>query len=161
MKLTDYEFVSHWDLEAPYDQVFDVLADIGSYGRWWKEVRDVIPVDEYSVRAQIRSRLPYTLHYTLTRGEEDRRAGRLVAQIAGDIEGEARWTLTKRGDVTHVRYEQHVTTRVRAMRWLAPVARPAFRLNHRSMMRSGRSGLVRYLRTPPVSWRRHDDGRDQ
>ncbi len=60
--------------------------------------------------ARIRSLLPYTLTVRLTLVEHrvEGPACILEAALTGDLEGRARWTLTRRGHRTRAVYEQDV-----------------------------------------------------
>ncbi|MGH3423784.1 MAG: SRPBCC family protein [Nocardioidaceae bacterium] len=141
----DYQFRTSWHLHAPRDTVFELLADVEHYPQWWPAVRRIEGVDEHTARASLRARLPYTLVCTLTRVAQDPDRGVLEVRLEGDLVGFARWTVTGTATGTSALYEQQVTTTTRAMRVLAPVARPLFRLNHRWMMRDGYAGLRRRL----------------
>lgn len=145
MHAPEYHFRARWHLDAPYDEVFDVLADLEHYPQWWPAVRKIVPVDEETAGAYLRSRLPYTLVCTLTRETQDREHGALEVRLAGDLHGYARWVLFDAAGQTTGVYEQRVTARRASMRFLAPAAGPLFRLNHRWMMQDGLDGLRRRL----------------
>ena len=145
MDLHAYKFVSRWHVTADRDSVFDALADLQSYPKWWREVRVVEPVDEENAAVVARSVLPYALRFTLTRHTEDRTGGVLQVRIAGDIAGWARLTLHTGHAGCMLLYEQQVTVTRRLLRATAPFARPAMRWNHWLMMRSGERGLGTYL----------------
>lgn len=150
MSLNDYRFVSRWQVNAERDAVFDVLADLRSYPQWWREVREVDPVDEENASVTARSLLPYTLRFTLTRRIEDRAAGVLQVDMGGDLDGWARLTLHPGHTGCRLLYEQRVTVGRRLLRLAAPFARPALRWNHAVMMRSGERGLAAYVSRPAV-----------
>lgn len=145
MNHTSYYFTALWRVDTPVDAVFDALADLEHYPQWWPEVREVVGIDEDTARARIRSWLPYTLQCTLFRRIEDRRSGRLVAEIAGDLEGWSSWTITTNGTTVIADYEQRVTTMVGWMNALSLAGRPLFAVNHRLMMKSGHRGLLERL----------------
>lgn len=144
----DYRFRSRWHVEGDRDAVFDALADLPSYPRWWPQVRVVEPVDEQNASVVARSFLPYALRFTLTRETEDRETGVLQVRIGGDLDGWARLTLGAGHRGCMLLYEQRVIVTRRLLRAAAPFARPAFRWNHSLMMRSGERGLAAYLRSP-------------
>ncbi|MCB5165355.1 SRPBCC family protein [Streptomyces bambusae] len=156
MDWSRYRFRSVWDLAAPPDRVFAVLAAADRYPDWWPQVRRVVPHGEDGGTAVFRSLLPYELHVTATGQRRDPAAGVLEAALHGDLEGWVRWTLRPDGHGgTRARYEQEVTVRKPLMRRLAVPGRPLFRLNHALMMRSGRRGLQALLaaREPPPGGR--------
>lgn len=143
--LNAYRFVSRWHVSANRDTVFDALADLQSYPKWWPQVRLVEPVDEENAAVVARSLLPYALRLTLTRHTEDRDHGVLQVRIGGDIAGWARLTLQSSGESSTLLYEQQVTVTRRSLRAVAPFARPAMRWNHWLMMRAGERGLGAYV----------------
>ena len=136
-----YEFRSDWVLAAPFDDVYTVLEDLGTYTSWWPEIRHIEQVDDDSCRITARSRLPYDLVFVTTRSRQDRDAGVLEARLDGDLRGFSRWTLRTSGTATLAVFEEEVEAMKPLLRTLAPVARPAFRFNHWLMMRHGRAGL--------------------
>lgn len=140
MSRARFSFTSSWQVAAPADRVFDVLADVGGYPAWWPQVRAVARVDERTALVVCRSALPYELDLVLTRRREERGTGVLEAGLAGDLDGWSRWTLRPRATGTVLLYEQEVGVRsrfARAARW----ARPVLEANHAWMMRGGRMGL--------------------
>ncbi len=140
-----YTFERTWRVPAPRHLVFDALADLEHYPRWWPQVRRVVGIDEDTARVAVRSFLPYTLHVTLHRARADSASGHLLAEIAGDLEGWASVRTRVDGDATSVHYVQEVVTAQHWMNVAGPFLSPAFRLNHSLMMRDGIAGLTRYL----------------
>jgi hypothetical protein len=149
--LNRYRFGGTWHLDAPPGRVHAVLGDPGHYADWWPQIRRLRRLDEESGVLVIRSALPYDLVITARRGAEDGPAGRLQADLGGDLEGWFRWTVRPAaGAGTVVAYEQEVVVRKALLRLLAPLARPALRANHTWMMRAGRRGLLRAATAPPA-----------
>lgn len=147
MNPNHYRFTSEWDLPAHPAAVLAVLERAEEYPVWWPQVREMVQTDATTGRARFRSVLPYDLVVTLERARREPAAGILEVFMTGDLEGWARWTVTRRGGGSRVRYEQEVEVRKRLMRLLGPVARPAFRANHALMMRAARRGLTARLGT--------------
>jgi hypothetical protein len=145
-RLHRYRFVTIWDLPAPPEQVYRVLADPRSYPLWWPEIRKVEQLDARSGRMRFRSLLPYELRVLAREVRQDPAAGVLEARLTGDLDGSTRWTVTTRGDGRAVAvFEEDVEVHRPLMRRLALAGRPAFRVNHALMMRNGRRGLTHYL----------------
>ncbi|MET8982302.1 SRPBCC family protein [Streptomyces sp. NPDC004539] len=147
MDWTHYRFHSLWRLPAPVAAVYTALERAEDYPHWWPQVRSVTRADDTTGVVRIRATLPYTLTFTAREVRRDPVAGVLEISMSGDLEGWARWTLEAHGGGTLARYEQAVVVRKALLRVLAVPGRPVFRLNHRLMMRAGRRGLVRVLRT--------------
>lgn len=145
VEMSRYRFRSMWHVDVDKDAVFDVLADLGSYPHWWRQVRSVERVDDETAELVCRSALPYDLRLRASRVCEDRAAGALEVRLSGDLEGWSRWTLRHDGGRTALLYEQEVVAHSRLLRRLGFVGRPVLRLNHWWMMRSGRLGLDRWL----------------
>lgn len=145
-----YRFRSVWRLPAAPAAVYAVLERAEEYPRWWRQVRDVRPLDERSGTARFRSLLPYDLVVTARERRHDPAAGILEIEMSGDLEGWARWTLAEAGGGTRALYEQEVEVRRPLMRRLAVPGRPVFLLNHALMMASGQRGLRRLLREARV-----------
>lgn len=146
MRATTYRFRSAWHVPADRDRLFDVLADIGAYPRWWPQVRSVDRVDEDTAALVCRSVLPYDLRMRAARAREDRDSGALEVRLSGDLDGWSRWTLRGEGSGTALLYEQEVVAHGQTLRLLGLVGRPFLRLNHAWMMRCGRVGLAHWVR---------------
>jgi hypothetical protein len=145
MDLNRYRFTSVWRVGSPPDEVFRVLQDIGSYPRWWPEVRRVDRIDDRSVRIVVRSFLPYNLTFVATDSRQDESAGILETMMRGDLDGFSRWRIVVEGSGSRATFEEDVIARKKLLRRLALGARPFFRLNHTVMMRHGMRGLGVYL----------------
>ncbi|MFC1421003.1 SRPBCC family protein [Streptacidiphilus cavernicola] len=145
-RLHRYRFVTVWDVPAPPERVYRVLADPRGYPLWWPEIREVRRIDAHSGRMRFRSLLPYELAVTAHEVRQDPAAGVLEARLTGDLEGTTRWTVTTRGDGGAVAvFDEDVEVHRPLMRRLAVPGRPAFRVNHSLMMTNGRKGLTHYL----------------
>lgn len=92
-----------------------------------------------------RSLLPYELCFLIEQHLDDRRSGVLVARLTGDLGGFARWSVNSVGANCTLVYDQEVDTHRALLNVLAPLARPAFRMNHAVMMRHGQAGLRTFM----------------
>lgn len=145
MDWTHYRFRSLWSLPAVPATVYEALERAEEYPRWWPQVREVTRLDDTTGVIRIRSFLPYDLRLTARETRRDPAAGVLEIAMTGDIEGWARWTVTEAGTGTLARYDQVVDVHKPLLRRFAVPGRPAFRANHRLMMRAGRRGLAAHL----------------
>lgn len=145
MSLHNYRFRNAWSLAAPADRVFGAVVDLAGYPAWWPDVRTVTQVDDDTAELVCRSSLPYQLVVRMRRVEENVSEGRVHVDLSGDLEGSLRGVVRAHSGGTRLEITQHVVARKRLLRGLAPVARPAFRLNHALMMWRGERGLRAYL----------------
>jgi hypothetical protein len=140
-----YRFRTTWHLDAPLGDAYTALECLDDYPTWWHEVTRADRVDDETYDLGVRSTLPYELRFTTRQRRRDPEAGVLEAELAGDLSGFSRWTITPEGAGTVAVFEEEVTVNKALLRRLAYVARPAFQANHAVMMRSGRRGLAAYL----------------
>jgi uncharacterized membrane protein len=149
--VADYAFLTTWCVDAPVQQVFDVLHDEAAYPEWWKGVRSVevlLPGDADRVgqvaRYRWRSVLPYTLVFDarVVRVEEPYL---MEGRATGELEGVGVWRLYEGPAGTAVVYSWRVRTTKAWMNALGPLPRPAFRWNHDRVMEQGGIGLARRL----------------
>jgi hypothetical protein len=140
-----YEFRSEWHLAADPDEVYTTLQDVAQYPAWWPQVVRAAWLDDSSGELVVHSTLPYELKVVLHREREDPHARVLRARISGDMTGASQWTVTASGSGTVAVFDEDVEMRKRIMRAAGLLARPALRLNHDLMMRSGEKGLRRHL----------------
>jgi uncharacterized protein YndB with AHSA1/START domain len=146
-----YAFTSNWLVAAPIQTVWDAIYDAERWPRWWPyvaSVEDLRPGDADGLNSLRRytwtTRLPYRFVFDsrVTKVEPPRV---LEAAVTGQLNGTGRWTLSRDGTGTQVRYDWNVSTAVEWMNALAPIARPAFAWNHDAVMRGGAEGLARLL----------------
>ena len=122
-----------------------MLRDLATYPNWWPEVKRVEQVDADRADVTITALLPYSLRFSMEREVDDASAGVLVARMTGDLEGTSCWRLSPVEGGCSMLFEEVVEANKVLLRVLAPIARPAFVLNHAVMMRRGRRGLREYL----------------
>jgi len=146
--MSDYEFVTIWDIDAAVEKVWDVIEDADAWPEWWKGVVSVTELEKGdeagvgSIRRTVwRSALPYKLEFD----SEVLRVEKLKlieARAFGELDGHGLWQFESvAADRTRVRYDWRVKTTKAWMNLLAPVARPFFRWNHDTIMRWGEDGL--------------------
>jgi quercetin dioxygenase-like cupin family protein/uncharacterized protein YndB with AHSA1/START domain len=141
----EYRFVDEWDVAAPAEAVFDLLADARTYPSWWRPVyleaeSDGPPERGRESRQHFKGRLPYHLRTrsTITVFEPPRLIG---ADVVGDLRGRGLWTLTPAPGGTHVRFDWQVLADKPLLRVLTPALRPLFRWNHDWAIARAREGL--------------------
>jgi hypothetical protein len=145
VSLNRYRFRSVWHVCASPAAVYDVLADIANYPKWWPEVRSATRIDDESGVIRCRSFLPFDLVVQVRHSIADQQAGLLRASLSGDLEGFASWEIIGRDGGTDLVFDQEVVVHKALLRRLVLVARPFFRGNHDLMMRGGLKGLKQVL----------------
>ncbi len=153
--MTDYEFVTHWHIDAPIDRVYAAIEDADSWPKWWRgvvsstELRPGNTDGTGSVRRTVwKSALPYKLEFDseVVRIQKNKL---IEVRSFGQLDGTGLWQLDAAGDsATIARYDWIVKTTKPWMNFLSPIARPVFRWNHDVIMRWGEDGLIRYLNAP-------------
>jgi quercetin dioxygenase-like cupin family protein/uncharacterized protein YndB with AHSA1/START domain len=141
----EYVFVDEWDVAAPPEPVFDLLADARTYPSWWRPVyleteTDGPPGPGRESTQHFKGRLPYHLRTRskVTVYEPPRLLG---VDVVGDLSGRGLWTLTPTDGGTHVRFDWQVLADRPLLRILTPVLRPLFRWNHSWAIARAREGL--------------------
>ena len=145
MPLNSYRFRSVWSVDSSPERAFDVLADLGSYPRWWREVRAARQVAEDVAELRCRSVLPYDLVFQAHHNAREPEAGLLRADLVGDLDGMVSWRVFGEGTGSRLVWEQEVVVRKPLLRRVALLVRPLLKANHELMMRSGQRGLRTYL----------------
>jgi len=150
--MSDYEFVTIWDLNAPIEQIWEVIKHSETWNEWWKGVVRVVELKEGdddglgSIRRSTwKSALPYTLEFDseIIRIE---RMKLIEARAFGELDGTGLWQFESLSETsTRVRYDWRVKTTKRWMNLIAPMARPFFTWNHNIIMGWGEEGLKRKL----------------
>jgi uncharacterized protein YndB with AHSA1/START domain len=155
--VSEYRFLTTWLVEAPRDDVFQVIWDSERWPTWWRGVESVVKLEDGDAegvgslgRYVWRSRLPYRLQFDM-RTTKVERPRLMEGRASGELAGTGCWRLFEEGGVTAAVYDWRVQTTAPWMNALAPLARPVFAWNHDVVMRWGGEGLGRLLEAPVVT----------
>ena len=145
-----YVFGDEWDVNAPQDQVFDVLVDPRTYPEWWMPPyvageSDGPPEPGSVTRVKFKSKLPFVFNATSRLVRVDR-PNEFESEVDGDLRGVAVWKLTPSDGKVHVVFDWRVFADRPLIRYLSPLLRPLFRWNHRMAMRQAKRNLEPYVR---------------
>ena len=150
--MSDYEFVSRWNIDASIESTYAAIEDADSWPEWWRGVLNSIELEPGdadgigSIRRTVwKSALPYKLEFDseVVRIEKNKL---IEVRAFGQLDGRGLWQLDAEGDdKTRVRYDWTVKTTKAWMNILSPIARPLFQWNHDVIMRWGEDGLNEYL----------------
>jgi uncharacterized protein YndB with AHSA1/START domain len=142
---SQYVFVDEWDVDAPQEVVYEILADARTYPEWWKPVYGTVVGDRHETRHHFKGRLPYTLDMRAEMVSEDP-PRRFEVQVDGDLRGKGIWTFEPRNGKTHVRWDWIISADKTILRLLTPILKPLFRWNHNWAVARAREGLEPYAR---------------
>jgi uncharacterized protein YndB with AHSA1/START domain len=153
MPKNDYHFVEHWEIPAPRERVYAVLADGKLLPEWWRGVyleAALLDGGEVRIGARVRVKargaLPYRLRFVLEATALER--DRLVEVTThGDFRGVWRAALSDLADGagTRVDIDWRVTVAKPLIRYLSPLLKPLFTWNHNWTTPRGEAGLTAYL----------------
>ncbi|MCB8839420.1 SRPBCC family protein [Aurantimonas sp. VKM B-3413] len=156
-----YEFRDEWQVEAPPEQVWDLISRPASYPEWWPIYRRAEVLKDTSgvgseARLTFKVLLPYSLTITTrtTRSEPPRVA---EGTVTGELDGTWRWTLQPHATGTRVIFEETVSTNKWILNLLAPIAHRLFALNHRIAAERGAAGMKAFLAREAASRQEHAD----
>jgi len=150
--MSDYEFVTIWNFDAPIGLVWNEIKQSETWSEWWKgvlRVQELKPGDDDGLgsirRSTWKSALPYTLEFDseIVRIEHQKL---IEARAFGELDGSGLWQFFDEGNgTTRVQYDWRVKTTKPWMNLIVPLARPFFKWNHDVIMRWGEEGLKRRL----------------
>jgi len=149
--MAEYKFVTRWKLDAPVQEIWDIISEIGKWHEWWRGVLEVKIISEGS-NGKIRfahtwqSFIPYKLKFVTEVTEIDP-LKTIMATVTGELEGTGRWEFKDAGNgETLVTYFWFVKTKMKWMNLTSPFLRWLFRWNHDTVMEWGGKGLAKKLR---------------
>lgn len=153
MPANSYRFVERWDLPGfTPEQVYDVLVDAKLLPEWWTGVfleaegigENPEPVAGAKAKVVARGFLPYKVRFVIEAIELI--PGKLVlVKTSGDFNGQGRATITASDEGTILETEWLAIVNKPIVRFLSPILRPIFALNHYWTTPRGVKGLLRYL----------------
>jgi hypothetical protein len=147
----EYSFITHWQLRAPVEKVWDCIYNSMEWPQWWKGVKKVTeihPNDESGINGvrdyTWKSALPYQLCFTMKLTEKDTYR-RLKGIATGELEGTGEWLFSEKEGITDVRYYWNIHTTKKWMNSMAFLLKPVFKFNHNLVMHWGGKGLAEKL----------------
>ena len=153
MPASVFRFVENWEIpDAKVEDVYNVLAHGELLPLWWKgvylEATKLTPTDEPEVGAKLRARvrgfLPFVLNFIIEATELEP-PRRVAVRTSGDLDGAWSATLSQKENGVNVDLIFEVEIDRPGMRFVAPLLRPLFALNHYWTTPRGERGLKEYL----------------
>ena len=148
--MAEYKFVTTWKLDAPLQEIWNAISEIGKWHEWWHGVLEVEIIRDgsngkISFAHTWQSFIPYKLKFVTEVTEIDPLKS-IMATVTGELEGTGRWEFKDAGNgETLVTYYWFVRTTMMWMNVAAPFLSWLFRWNHDTVMRWGGEGLARKL----------------
>ena len=159
----DVEISSEWEIDAPAEQVFEMLLDTRNYAEWWPEMagqsNTAGPWLTTSAVVRCAARIPVAflpflpaLHATLCFPQIERNQ-RIRARLTGDVSGIAEWVIVPHGAGVLLKSN----TRLRLTNPLLNLAvlvlpEASWRSNLEGMLLEVRAGLRRALEFAEVEF---------
>ncbi|MFN8358240.1 MAG: SRPBCC family protein [Spirosomataceae bacterium] len=148
-----YHFVTHWQVEATPEEVYDTLGNANDLARWWPSVYLDVKVLEPGqpggkgklVELFTKGWLPYTLRWKFRVTDNDYPNGYRIEAI-GDFVGRGTWTFSKNGSLCDITYDWKIEAEKPLLKTLSFLLKPIFSLNHEWAMRKGEESLKLELR---------------
>jgi len=146
-----YSFTTHWQTKAQLIDAWNAIYDSEAWPQWWKGievVKERLPGDKNGIGSireyTVRSPSGYKLHFKLLLTERDDHKT-LGGIASGDLEGTGTWKFYEHNGMTHIECHWNVYTTIPWMNTLAFLLKPAFKLNHKLVMRNGAKSLAKRL----------------
>lgn len=143
----DYHFVDRWRVEGAIAEVFEILEDTESLGRWWSsvyfDVKLLEPAKEDGTGRRISLKatgwLPYVLSLNFVTTEK--RVDGFTVKATGELEGTGVWKFEQDGEFVNVTFDWTVVANKPIIEKLSFILKPIFRANHNWTMRRGEESL--------------------
>lgn len=151
--MTDYSFVTIWQINAPLLRVWDILADVERWPDWWTSIERVQVIEPGNAngigeRIRVTLRMPLHLHWTFDECIIQLQAPNLLElDLVDGQAGIDQFYLARSGNGTLFRYDLTLQISNRWMNWLMQIARPVVQWSHTAAVREGARGLARLLKT--------------
>src|SRR4051812_19474744 len=111
-----YSFVTHWELKASLEEVWNTIYNSMEWPQWWKGVYSVKEIRkndatgingirEYTWKRYI----PYSLTFSMQLTEIEP-LKRLKGVAFGELEGTGEWLFSEHDHIVHVQYKWNVVT---------------------------------------------------
>ncbi len=169
MKATSYHFITHWQVEATCEEVYNTLRNTEDLTRWWPAVYLDVAVREKGdknglgkvVELYTKGWLPYALkwQFRVTDVNSETFSG-YALEACGDLVGRGVWSFEQEGKICNITYDWKIEATKPILKYFSFVLKPLFSANHLWAMRRGleslklelkrRRGVVVSLPPPPT-----------
>jgi len=152
-----YSFITHWQIKAPLEEVWDVINNSTDWPLWWKGFEQADIIDKGNedgtgqiIQYSVKSFLPFALSFDIKiTGKETYK--KISGQASGDLEGTGIWTFEEINGITSVQYKWDVVSTKKIFNLLSPALGWFFRYNHNLVMHWGAKRLAKKLHAQLIS----------
>jgi uncharacterized protein YndB with AHSA1/START domain len=138
---SSYQVIERWQLAAPVDAVWEHIADLRSYPRWWPEFLETTVLEERGgVGDRVKAALSAHMRFELQTTRLDP-PHTVEMRLHGDLNGYLHWMLEPVAGGTRLTFEGHLQLDKWLLHALAPIVRPVVSWNQTRMFRHGERGL--------------------
>ncbi|MES2796486.1 MAG: SRPBCC family protein [Bacteroidota bacterium] len=153
MKSSEYQFITHWQVEATPEEVYEIISDSNRLTQWWPSVYLDLKVLEKGgegglnklVELYTKGWLPYTLRWKFKVIKVDKPHS-LEIQAIGDFIGGGKWIFEPSENGCNITYDWRIEATKPILKKLSWLMKPAFSANHLWAMRKGEESLKLELR---------------
>lgn len=147
--MSNYHFVTRWQLRATCEEVYRILENAEDLARWWPSVYLDVKEREKGqpggvgkvVELYTKGWLPYTLRWKFRVTRAEFPLGFSLEAI-GDFVGQGVWAFRQIApDTCEAEYDWKIAAEKPLLKLLTPVLRPLFSFNHEWAMRRGEESL--------------------
>jgi polyketide cyclase/dehydrase/lipid transport protein len=142
---TSYQVIESWQLATLVEAVWERIADLRSYPRWWPEFLETTVLEERGgvgdrVSVRMKTALPSHMCFELQTTRLDPPHA-LEMRVHGDLNGYLRWMPEPVVGGTRLAFEAHLRVDKPLMNALAPIVKPVVAWGQTRMFRHGERGL--------------------
>lgn len=139
-----YFFVSHWRVPGRIEEVHRLLQQAERLPDWWPSVYLAVSANGKGADRRLdmttKGWLPYTLRWQMrVTGMEY--PSRIDLSAEGDLVGRGTWLLAQAGEDVDITFEWEVMADKPLLKYLSPLLKPLFAMNHRWAMQQGEISL--------------------
>ncbi len=155
MNSTNYCFITHWQIEATCEEVYNTLKATSELPRWWRAVYLDVAIREKGdadglgkvVALYTKGWLPYTIkwQFRVTKIDPVHHSG-YALEAFGDLVGRGIWSFEQRGNICHITYDWQLSVEKPLLKYFSFLLKPLFSANHRWAMKKGLESLTLELR---------------
>jgi len=147
-----YSFLSHWEIKAPVNVVWDYISKGEEWHYWWRSVVKTKLLEKGDanglgeiIQYTWKSFLPFKLKINFKITGKDLYK-EIRGESTGDLIGTGIWRFQEKNGITYVDYEWEVESTKKLVNFLSHFMKGFFTYSHNVIMHRGEKGLKKALR---------------